>query len=87
MVGHVGARLLADVAEATGLVRAFGEALAATRQRASRHDPGRVAVDLAVMLADGDGRLTGVDRLAPLTCGYEMPNEAGGRMLDERTAE
>src|SRR5919197_2171984 len=53
VVGHAGARLLADVAEATGLVVGFGEALARTRQRASGHDPGRVAVDLAVMLAGG----------------------------------
>lgn len=53
MVGHAGARLLADVAEATGLVREFGDALAVRRRRVSVHDPGCVAVDLAVMLADG----------------------------------
>jgi hypothetical protein len=53
VVGHAGARLLADVAEATGLVREFSDAFAPMRQRASGHDPGRVAVDLAVMLADG----------------------------------
>jgi len=53
VVGHAGARLLSDVADATGLTAAFGEALAALRQRQSGHDPGRVAVDLAVMLANG----------------------------------
>jgi hypothetical protein len=53
VVGHAGARLLADVAEVTGLVRVFTEALAGVRQRPGRQDPGRVAVDLAVMLADG----------------------------------
>jgi hypothetical protein len=53
VVGHAGTRLLADVADATGLTAAFGEALAALRQRRSGHDPGRVAVDLAVLLADG----------------------------------
>ena len=53
MVGHAGARLLADVADATGLTDAFGEALAGSRQRKGGHDPGRVAVDVAVMLADG----------------------------------
>src|SRR5690349_9906808 len=53
VVGHAGARLLADVAEVTGLDRAFGDALAGLRQRRGRHDPGRTAVDLAVMLADG----------------------------------
>jgi Transposase DDE domain group 1 len=53
VVGHAGARLLADVADATGLTRAFGQALAGLRQRQAGHDPGRVAVDVAVMLADG----------------------------------
>jgi len=53
VVGHAGARLLADLAEATGLIGTFSEALAPSRQRAGGHDPGRVAVDVAVMLADG----------------------------------
>jgi hypothetical protein len=53
VVGHAGARLLADLADATGLTAAFGDALAPLRVRQSGDDPGRVAVDLAVMLADG----------------------------------
>src|SRR6516164_2556350 len=53
VVGHAGTRLLADLADATGLSGAFSEALAPLRMRHSGHDPGRVAVDLAVMLADG----------------------------------
>jgi DDE family transposase len=53
VVGHVGARLLADLADATGLTSAFSQGLAGLRQRQRGHDPGRVAVDLAVMLADG----------------------------------
>jgi len=53
VVGHAGARLLADVADATGLTSAVSEALAGLRQRQGGHDPGRVAVDVAVMLADG----------------------------------
>lgn len=53
VVGHAGARLLADVADATGLTAAFSAALGSLRQRDAGHDPGRVAVDLAVMLADG----------------------------------
>ena len=53
MVGHAGTRLLADLADATGLTGRFGDALGSVRQRRGRHDPGRVAVDLAVMLADG----------------------------------
>jgi hypothetical protein len=53
VVGHAGARLLADLADATGLTGAFSDALAPLRVRQSGHDPGRIAVDLAVMLADG----------------------------------
>jgi Transposase DDE domain group 1 len=53
VAGHAGTRLLADVAEATGLTGRFGEALGSLRRRRGGHDPGRVAVDLAVMLADG----------------------------------
>jgi Transposase DDE domain group 1 len=53
VVGHAGARLLTDVADVTGLTAALSEALAGLRQRRGGHDPGRVAVDLAVMIADG----------------------------------
>lgn len=53
VVSHAGARLLADLADATGLTNAFSQALAGLRQRQGGHDPGRIAVDLAVMLADG----------------------------------
>jgi hypothetical protein len=53
VVSHVGARLLADLADATGLTSQFSQALAGLRQRQRGHDPGRIAVDLAVMLADG----------------------------------
>lgn len=53
VVGHAGTRLLADVADVTGLTGRFSQALAGLRQRRRGHDPGRVAVDVAVMLAGG----------------------------------
>ncbi|MFD7817175.1 IS1380 family transposase [Streptomyces sp. NPDC059785] len=53
VVGHAGARLLADLADATGLTAAYCAALRPLRPRGTGHDPGRVATDLAVMLADG----------------------------------
>ncbi|MBR7826389.1 IS1380 family transposase [Actinospica sp. MGRD01-02] len=53
VVGRTGSRLLADLAEVTGLESGFVDALAPTRQRSGGHAPGRVAVDLAVLLADG----------------------------------
>ena len=53
MVGHAGVRLLADLAERSGLEGALGTALRSMRQRRRRHEPGSVLVDLAVTLADG----------------------------------
>src|SRR5690606_33502421 len=53
VVGHVGARLLADLADATGLSGALSVAMAPTKQRRGGHDRGEVLVDLAVMIADG----------------------------------
>lgn len=58
MVSHAGSRLLADLAEVTGLTSAFTSALRRLRPRGTGHDPGRVAVDLAVMLADGGETIT-----------------------------
>lgn len=53
VVSHAGSRLLADLADATTLTSTFSEALRRLRPRGTGHAPGRVAVDLAVMLADG----------------------------------
>ncbi|MFI1377756.1 IS1380 family transposase [Streptomyces longwoodensis] len=53
VVSHAGSRLLADLADATGLTAAFTNTLRRLRPRGTGHDPGRIAVDVAVMLADG----------------------------------
>jgi len=53
VVGHAGARLLADLADATGLTASYSAALGPLRPRGTGHNPGRTAADLAVMLADG----------------------------------
>ena len=63
VVSHVGARLLADVAEASGLVAACDEVAGASRMRRSAHTPGRVLVDVAVMLADGGEAIGDIDVL------------------------
>ena len=52
LVSHAGTALLGQVAGELGLARA-GRRLARIKQRRRGHDPGRVIVDLAVMLADG----------------------------------
>lgn len=53
LVSHAGAALLVELADRVGLTGALSQALAATRERRSAHDPGRVLRDVAVMLADG----------------------------------
>ncbi|WSN64882.1 IS1380 family transposase [Streptomyces sp. NBC_01361] len=58
VVSHAGARLLADLADATGLTSAYSTALGPLRPRGTGHDPGRIATDLAVMLADGGEAIT-----------------------------
>ncbi|MGA5880767.1 IS1380 family transposase [Streptomyces cellulosae] len=58
VVGHAGSRLLADLADVTGLTGVFTDALRRLRPRGTGHDPGRIATDLAVMLADGGETIT-----------------------------
>jgi hypothetical protein len=53
LVSHAGAALLAEAADRVGLTAALSRGLTPMRERRSRHDPGRVVRDLAVMLADG----------------------------------
>jgi Transposase DDE domain group 1 len=53
LVSHAGVALLAELADRVGLTAAMSGALAPTRERRCRHDPGRVVRDLALMLCDG----------------------------------
>jgi hypothetical protein len=68
VVGHVGARLLADVADAVGLTAELSAAMAPTRQRRGGWDRGRVLVDLAVMLADGGETISDLAVLRDQPC-------------------
>jgi hypothetical protein len=52
--------LLADLADRTGLTQALSEAVGGLRRRRAGHDPARVLVDLAVMLADGGRGISGL---------------------------
>lgn len=52
-VSHVGAGLLAAMADRLGMTSAVSDGLAGLRTRRGGHDPGRVVRDLAVVLADG----------------------------------
>ena len=61
LVSHAGAALLVELADRAGLTGALSDALAATRERRSAHDPGRVLRDVAVMLADGGDCVTDLE--------------------------
>jgi len=60
---HAGARLLADLADKTGLTVALSEAMGPTKVRDRGHDRGRVLVDAAVMIADGGEAIIDIDAL------------------------
>lgn len=53
LVGHAGGRLLADMADVSGLSAGLSVAMAPTKQRRRGHDRGGVLADVAVMLAGG----------------------------------
>jgi len=84
VASHAGSRLLADLADRTGLTDALGDALAGTRRRRSAHDPGRVLTDLAVMLADGGRGISGlaVLRDRPELFGQVASTATAWRVLD-----
>ena len=62
LVSHAGTALIAGLADRLGVADEFSAALAGARQRAGGHDPGRVLVDLAVMVADGGTSLSEISR-------------------------
>src|SRR5437667_10615328 len=55
---HAGNRLLAEIADRSGLTDALSEALAPMCKRRRRHDPGKVIADLAVTIASGGDALS-----------------------------
>jgi len=59
-VNHAGARVLAELADESGLTAALSTAMAPTKQRRRGHDRGEVLTDVAVMLADGGETISDV---------------------------
>ncbi len=93
---HVGARLLADLADNVGLARALSEAMADTKVRRRGRDRGRVLADAAVMVADGGESICDISVLAgrpevfgevasPSTL-WRAPEAAGGRIEEIEAA-
>ena len=84
MVGHAGARLLTDLADKTGLSSGFVQALGWDRVRRPAHEPGRVAVDLAVLMGDGGEAISdlAVLRQQPGLFGPVASDPTAWRVLD-----
>jgi len=84
VAAHAGSRLVADMADTLGLTAGLSTAMAATRQRRSAHDPGRVVVDLAVMAADGGTSLSDLKVLRdqPDLFGQVASDPTAWRVLD-----
>ena len=89
IAAHVGSRLLAEMAEVTGLSAAMSEAMAPTVVRRRRHDPGQVLVDLAVTIADGGDCLSdlAVLRNQPSLFGAVASTPTASRVVDDVDAE
>jgi hypothetical protein len=81
---HAGSRLLADLADVSGLTVEFGRGLVGLRRRRSVHDPGRVLVDVAVMLADGGEAISDLSVLRdqPELFGAVASTATAWRVLD-----
>jgi Transposase DDE domain group 1 len=89
VAAHAGSRLLAEMAEATGLIGAMSEAMAPTVVRRRHHDPGQVLVDLAVTIADGGDCLSdlAVLRNQPSLFGAVASIPTASRVVDTVDAE
>src|SRR4051812_32833245 len=82
VVSGAGGVLLTRTATTVGLDRALSAALAPWRKPLARHDPGKVALDLAMSLAIGGGCLADNPQLRghPQVLGPGAPGPAGSRV-------
>lgn len=83
VVSHAGSRLLADLADVTGLTGQLGDELARPGRRPV-HDPGRVLIDMAVAVADGARTISDVAVLGhqPALFGQVASDSTCWRLLD-----
>ncbi len=84
IVSHAGSRLLAEVADRTGLTGAMSEVFAGRIAAQTAHDPGRVLADLAVMIADGGEVISDIATLSdqPTLFGPVASDSTCWRVLD-----
>lgn len=88
VVSHAGGELLRELAEATGLVEVWNEALVDTYSGPWLHAPGRVLADLAVAIADGARSISdlAVLRDQPSLFGPVASTATAWRVLDRVSA-
>src|SRR5207249_4266182 len=81
---HAGSRLVAEMADRSGLTDALSEALAPMCKRRRRHDPGKVIADLAVTIASGGDALANLLglRLQPDVYGSVASVPTAFRVID-----
>jgi len=84
IVSHAGSRLLAEVADRTGLTGTMSEVFAGRIAAQTAHDPGRVLADLAVMIADGGEVISDIATLSdqPTLFGPVVSDSTCWRVLD-----
>jgi hypothetical protein len=63
VVSHAGSRLLAELADRSGLTSELSGVFSADLAPQTAHDPGRVLTDLAVMIADGGEAISDIATL------------------------
>ena len=84
VVSHAGSRLLADLADRTGLTAALSAVFAGRTVAQTAHDPGRVLTDVAVMIAGGGECISDIAALAdqPGVFGPVASDSTCWRVLD-----
>jgi hypothetical protein len=84
VVSHAGARLLADLADASTLTGRVSSALCSLVAPQTAHDPGRVLTDLAVAIADGAECISDIATLAdqPALFGSVASDSTVWRLLE-----
>ena len=88
VVSHVGARVMADLADATTLTARLSAIFAARTAPQTAHDPGRVLVDVAIMVADGGECISDIATLSDQAevFGAVASDSTCWRVLDAITA-